>query len=110
MPCTYVSETVPNLNNLKILMKALDKLGHKYQVDQRDNAAVISSRGWSIEMNPEGSSINRGDGDRTWINQVKQRYAAEAAKMVARKKGYFVKETMVGGQIELTVQGGMKIG
>lgn len=104
MPCTYVSETVPNLNNLKILMRALDKMGHKYEVHQRGNAAVIESRGFSIEMNPGGSSINRGDGNRTWINQLKQRYAAEAAKMVARKKGYYVKETVVGEQIELSIR------
>ena len=104
MPCTYVSETVPNINNLKILLRALDKLGHKYEVNQRGNAAVVSSRGWSIEMNPSGSSINRGDGDRTWINQLKQRYAAEAAKMVAKKKGYYVKEEVIDGQIELSVR------
>lgn len=103
-PCTYVSETVPNINNLKILLRALDKMGHTYKVHQRGNAAVIESRGFSIEMNTSGSAINRGDGNKTWINQLKQRYAAEAAKMVAKKKGYYVKEEIVDGQIELSIR------
>jgi len=104
MPCTYVSETVPNITNLKTLMKALDMMGHKYEVNAVGNAAVITSRGFRIEMTNTGSDIARSDGNTTWINQLKQRYAAEAAKTVARTKGYYVKEEVVGGRVELTIR------
>jgi hypothetical protein len=104
MPCTYVSETVVNIKSLKILTKALDVMGHKYEVHQKGNAAVITSQSFKIEMNEKGASVDRADGNRTWINSLKQRYAAEAAKITAKRKGYFVKETIVGNQIELSVR------
>jgi len=104
MACWYISVNVPNMINLKTLTKALDKMGHKYQVHQVGNSAVIEARGFRIEMTPQGTQIDRADGNRTWVNNLKQRYAVEAAKTQAKKKGYYVKETQVGEQVKLSIR------
>ena len=104
MACWYISENIPNMTNLKTLCNALDKMGHKYQVHQVGNAAVIESRDFRIELTPQGTQVDRADGNRTWVNQLKQRYAVEAAKAKAKKKGYFVKEQKVGNKIELSLR------
>jgi len=103
MACWYISVNVPNMNNLKTLTRALDKMGHKYQVHQVGNSAIIEARDFRIEMTPQGTQIDRADGNNTWVNNLKQRYSVEAAKMKAKQKGYFVKETQVGDKIKLTV-------
>lgn len=105
MPCEYLSVTVANITNLKHLMKALDVMGIKYEVNQVGNAAILTSRNFSIDLTPQGAQIDRGDGNRKWVTELTNRYQAEAAKEVARRKGYFVKETTTGnGRIELSIR------
>ena len=104
-PCTYVSENVANIRNLKLLLKSLDIMGHTYKIiDAGNGAAVITSRDFRIEITANGCTVDRTDGNRKWTELLKQRYAIETQKEVARKKGYFVKEDKVGEDIRLSLR------
>jgi hypothetical protein len=106
MPCYYVSVVDTQITDLKTLCEALDKMGHEYTVQAIGNAAVIASRHFRIEFNPEkGTSIDRADGNRKWIEQLQNRYAAEKTKKSLKRKGFFVKEeSLPDGRIKLSMR------